>query len=994
MGSRPTPQKRCAVFGWLKTLLLSCSMLIAGSAWAQSVTQADVKNAKNQAEAAVDESKAAAKELAKADKRLKAAVLNATEAEAAAAALKKKTDAAPDKDKGKLATDLAKKNDALQKAAMDKAAAEQQVDQARNRMDAAKKQAGDLSAKASELDAQLKAEADKAVAGAVNAKRTAAEAAAAAAKAQADQARLAKEQKAQSLAAQKKAEADKLLLAQQNMEREAAAKRADADRIAKEVADRKAVLAGDVKKQADAKLAAEKAVEDYKKAKRDEGKALKAYGRAKDKCAEAETDHAKADALVQRLKQDVPKATTEKARAKATAALADADSQKAHAKAAWLAAQDDVRQAQLKADQTAATATTLQPSAETVLKTKSVPAVKAVAPPAATVTVSTAAAPSVSAVKVAAPPAATVAASTVAAPLLAPVAKPPPPEDKGVSLPWTQPKEVEPPPQLVNQKTITPSSEKPQPIEAPQGTPDKQQFDVAMVSGDKEIVEKLDCWQEWSEHVTFNPVSVAEINAFREKLLAALQKDGYIFADVKIPSRVWANGIFLAKVDCGPLGTITVKGNRHYSAKQVISSLSRGDAGRFNYARFYQDLFDLNAKPNLLANTKLKPAMQDGRRVINADMEVKDSYPIHGSVEVANSGTDQTNDWRFHSTIQHLNLTKHDDVLTLDWITSPQIGDVNAWSGGYFYPIDRERSVNFFGGYSTSDINDVLPLLDIRGQGYYGGGQFTKTVQETQTHRLQISAGWLYQRFQNKHELNSVVLMDHDIAVSMPSVTVGYASRVYDKYNGRNFLSNTVMANFGGNFGSSEYSDVSAEGRGFAKADFVIDRFQYARMQRLFKGEDEPGRWTAFMRLDGQIASDPLTAGLQKAVGGANSVRGYREQDVSGDDGYVASVEFRTPLVQNFIPGLRKDEKYLNDNPEAWQQHRLQFLFFFDYGLVQMKNPLPGEQADKSLASVGAGLRLGLTRYSQFRFDWGIPIMKTEESQNRGRGHVSLQLQF
>jgi len=969
MGSRPSPQKWSSVFGWLKTLMLSCAFLLAGSAWAQSVTQADVKAAKNQAEAALDESKAAAKELAKADKRLKAATLDAADAEAAVAALKKKIDAAADKDKGKLATDLAKKNDVLQKAAMDKAAAEQQVTQARNRMDAARKQAGDLTAKAGELDAQLKAEAAKSAASVVNAKQTAAAAAAAAAKAQAEQDRLAKEQKAQNLAAQKKAEADKLLLAQQNTEREAAAKRADADRIAKDAADRKAALASDAKKQADVRLAAEKAVEDYKNAKREQGRALKAYERAKDECAEAEADHAKAAALVQRLKQDVPKATTEKARAKATAALADADTQEAHTRAAWLTAQDKVRQAQLRADQTAATATALQPNAETVLKTKTVPVVSVAAP-------------------------ATVASATVAAPALAPAVKPPPPEDKGVSLPWTQPKEVEPPPQLVNQKTITPSSEKPQPVEAPQGTPDKQQFDVAMVSGDKEIVEKLDCWQEWSEHVTFNPVSVAEINAFREKLLAALQKDGYIFADVKIPSRVWANGIFLAKVDCGPLGTITVKGNRHYSAKQVISSLSRGDAGRFNYARFYQDLFDLNAKPNLLANTKLKPAMQDGRRVINADMEVKDSYPIHGSVEVANSGTDQTNDWRFHSTIQHLNLTKHDDVLTLDWITSPQIGDVNAWAGGYFYPIDRERSINFFGGYSTSDINDVLPLLDIRGQGYYGGGQFTKTVQETQKYRLQISAGWLYQRFQNKHELNSVVLMDRDIAVSMPSVTVGYASRVYDKYNGRNFLSNTIMANFGGNFGSSENTDVSTQGKGFAKADFVIDRFQYARMQRLFKGEDEPGRWTAFMRLDGQIASDPLTAGLQKAVGGANSVRGYREQDVSGDDGYVASVEFRTPLVQNFIPGLRKDEKYLNDNPEAWQQHRLQFLFFFDYGLVQMKNPLPGEQADKSLASVGAGLRLGLTKYSQFRFDWGIPIMKTEESQNRGRGHVSLQLQF
>ena len=60
-----------------------------------------------------------------------------------------------------------------------------------------------------------------------------------------------------------------------------------------------------------------------------------------------------------------------------------------------------------------------------------------------------------------------------------------------------------------------------------------------------------------------------------------------------------------------------------------------------------------------------------------------------------------------------------------------------------------------------------------------------------------------------------------------------------------------------------------------------------------------------------------------------------------------------------------------------------------------MKQPRPGEQADENLWSAGVGLRLGLTKYSQMRLDYGYPLIKaTEETPKGGRGHLSLQLQF
>ena len=109
----------------------------------------------------------------------------------------------------------------------------------------------------------------------------------------------------------------------------------------------------------------------------------------------------------------------------------------------------------------------------------------------------------------------------------------------------------------------------------------------------------------------------------------------------------------------------------------------------------------------------------------------------------------------------------------------------------------------------------------------------------------------------------------------------------------------------------------------------------------------------------------------------------------------MATLELRTPLLQNFIPGLKKDEQYLEDNPKYWGQHRLQFVAFTDFGYVDNNKPYPGELDHQDMLSVGLGLRLGLTNYSQMSVDYGYPIIEaSDHTPSDGRFHISLQLQF
>ncbi len=559
--------------------------------------------------------------------------------------------------------------------------------------------------------------------------------------------------------------------------------------------------------------------------------------------------------------------------------------------------------------------------------------------------------------------------------------------------PWAPPAAPEPAPVLRGDQRLTVPEAAVADI-APAG--EALQFDVAMLAGDKDIAEDLDVWKEWASYITFASVTPTEINEFHGRLTKALHEKGYVFAKVTFPTRIWSTGIFLAKVDCGPLGTITVKGNRHYSAKQIINALADQDGARFNYARVHGDLFDLNARPDLNIDAKLRPSIQDGRRVVDADLEVEDSLPIHGALEISNTGTDDTSDWRIRSSLQHVNLTKHDDVLTVEWLTSPDVSDVNAYSAAYFLPLDDRWSMNIYAGLSDSDIEDVLPQLDIRGRGHFAGAQFTRVLEETPRYRTQLSLGWLYQYWENEQEIAGFTWEDRRLRLSMPSATFGYSSRVFDSLGGRNFASITAMANFAGNYGSSTKDEFIGEGgTGFTDGDFALARFQLARLQRFFKGEDQPGKWTVFMRADGQFSGDSLPPPVRRSLGGANSVRGYEEAEVAGDNAVTATIELRTPLFSNFIPGLKKSQDFLDANPEAWQQHRLQFVVFSDLGWLENKEPLPGVMDSETLASVGAGLRLGFTKYSQMRLDYGYPLEDTtEDTPSSGRFHLSLQVQF
>ena len=118
------------------------------------------------------------------------------------------------------------------------------------------------------------------------------------------------------------------------------------------------------------------------------------------------------------------------------------------------------------------------------------------------------------------------------------------------------------------------------------------------------------------------------------------------------------------------------------------------------------------------------------------------------------------------------------------------------------------------------------------------------------------------------------------------------------------------------------------------------------------------GRDSLFLvRANGQIANQRLLSSEQFSLGGANSVRGYRQNQLLTDNGILLSAEVQLPVLRVF-----EDTGVV------------QLIPFVDYGRTWNSSGIANSE-DPSLASIGLGLQWRQGDNFNARLDWGISLV-------------------
>jgi hemolysin activation/secretion protein len=317
---------------------------------------------------------------------------------------------------------------------------------------------------------------------------------------------------------------------------------------------------------------------------------------------------------------------------------------------------------------------------------------------------------------------------------------------------------------------------------------------------------------------------------------------------------------------------------------------------------------------------------------------------------------------------------------------SQESGSSRSAAAGYFRPhlAGRGGHTLVYGGYSDVEAEEVADVFTLRGKGWFAGVQEGWRLAASPAREVVFTAGAAWRNQEEKLSVEQDgASFDGDtrtVAVLPLSVGLQVTPLRLDGLGGRTFLDTEVVCGPGGLTGNKD--DVE-EFRPGAESTYVVGRLRLARLQPLAAaGRDRAGDvWLLFARTELQAANGALLGAEQIALGGMDSVRGFSERAVLGDQGGSASLELRTPMG-GFTPF-----------------RQAQGVLFVDAGHAMFEGE--GDADPVTLAGAGAGLRLALGRHIQVRVDYGVPVAGATDVEDQtgtdvpaGRVHVRATAQF
>jgi hemolysin activation/secretion protein len=454
--------------------------------------------------------------------------------------------------------------------------------------------------------------------------------------------------------------------------------------------------------------------------------------------------------------------------------------------------------------------------------------------------------------------------------------------------------------------------------------------------------------------------TLESVESARRALETAYVQAGYQTVLVDIPEQDVIGGVVRLKVTEGRVERLRVTGSRYFSLKTIREEVPSLAEGQVPHLPSLQA--ELVKAGGATPDRRLNPTLRAGRTpgTLEADIEVEDDFPLHGGIELNARNSVDTSFLRLVSSIRYDNLWQRFHSAALQFQISPQAPDeVQVLAGTYVLPLpgsDWRMAAYAVKVDSESAVNNAGALAVI-GNGQIFGARLVRPIDGPEGISQSLSLGVDYKDFDQ-----SIVLLGAD-SLSTPISYLPFSLR----YDFRLSAEDAGFSRFG------VEANFSLRGLGNDQQEFEDKRF-LARASYAFLGFDLehleifPEDYRIRARFSGQVSDSPLISNEQYSLGGAESVRGYFESEVLGDDGAFASVDLQSrPL-----------------GPASWRElFQTRVLLFADAGHVWVRDALPGTAAHTGIASTGVGLRL-LSRHGTVAdLDWGYRLLDPGVARNR-----------
>lgn len=474
-----------------------------------------------------------------------------------------------------------------------------------------------------------------------------------------------------------------------------------------------------------------------------------------------------------------------------------------------------------------------------------------------------------------------------------------------------------------------------------------------------------------TEPYTHRYVSSEVLEAVRHALTLHYVNQGYINSGVVIPDQNLSSGVVTLQIVEGKLNAIRVTGSQRLKPEFVRDRFAFSSEGPLNIARLQDQLQLLLQRPFIdRINAELAP----GNRLGEADLiahVTESKRPYTASFTLDNRLSPNVGTVRGVLSSEVYSLSGMGDTFGGNVAYAEGLNNASLY---YSLPLSAsDITLDVNANYATSHVIDpsVADFIDITSQTWTVGFRLTHPLRQTLNERLFFSIG----------------LDRHHSETALNDLGFGFSKGVPE--NGQSDVSVVRMAHDGLRRNTSNVTafrstvslgldvlDATTNANTLPDSRFLawLGQFQWA--QRVVNYHQ------LVFRLDGQVTTRPLLPMEQFGVGGKLSVRGYRENQLVRDYGYIASIEYRMPLPAlklNFQGGRPLELAVFLDSGGGW------------YLASEETGPT-------TVSSVGLGLRWDPVRYVHTEWFWGYAldeINNTGEQSLQDSGiHFSLQTSF
>jgi hemolysin activation/secretion protein len=452
--------------------------------------------------------------------------------------------------------------------------------------------------------------------------------------------------------------------------------------------------------------------------------------------------------------------------------------------------------------------------------------------------------------------------------------------------------------------------------------------------------------------------TLADVEAARAALEKAYHDRGFGTVFVDIPEQSVDEAIVRLKVTEGRLNEVRASGARYFSERKILAAIPEATPGNVPNLPALQK--EISAVSVQTADRQVVPILKAGPfpGTVDLSLKVNDKLPLHGSLEVDNQNTPNTESLRTTAALSYANLFGEFDDLALQYQFSPQnTTQVRVFAANYAWGAfgnSWRPSLTFID--SNSNV-PAISTLGVLGKGQvYSARLGIPLIGAPGTQSITIGADY-------KHFLQEVAVpaaSGSNAAPTTADTPISYTnlSFAYNGFWSKDLLQGSLAssANFGPR-GVPNNPETFANKAFRAEANYFYLKIDGTLLIRL------PAGFQLILRADGQYAVEPLINNEDFSITGANAVRGYLEAESLTDTGIVGSLQVESPT-------WRLKTVSVGD-----------LFVFFDAGHGHTIDPLPGELSGLTLRSVGAGVNLLPGRAVTGAVTWAYPLVTGPNTQ-------------